>query len=195
MGVGSGAAADLVLRAACERCGAASDLYGTPCRHTTLCTACGRALARARGRCAVCAAPVTRLIRVLYPRPVNADFRSREQCCLSGYRSFSPTGIFFSVIPQWRAAQEYDVRLDTYAERAHFIGRFATGLPPLSKTRSAGNKWSLRKDVPQGRQLTGNMRVLFVFIVDDQIMITIVLFWYYLAMLLFSQSIPFILEL
>ncbi|PAN50584.1 hypothetical protein PAHAL_9G530100 [Panicum hallii] len=115
-GTGVGAPADLVLKAACERCGAASDLYGTSCRHTTLCTGCGRAVARARGRCAVCAAPVTRLIR------------------------------------------EYDVRVDTSAEKAHFIGRFTTGLPPLSKKRSAGNRWSLRKDVPQGRQLTGNMR-------------------------------------
>ncbi|TKV97064.1 hypothetical protein SEVIR_9G471300v4 [Setaria viridis] len=116
MGLGSAAAADLVLKAACERCGAAKDLYGTSCRHTTLCTDCGRAVARARGRCAVCAAPVTRLIR------------------------------------------EYDVRLDTSAEKASFIGRFSTGLPPLSKRSSGGNRWSLRKEVPQGRQLTGNMR-------------------------------------
>ncbi|OEL38016.1 Transcription initiation factor IIF subunit alpha [Dichanthelium oligosanthes] len=116
MGTGSAAAADLVLKAACERCGTASDLNGTSCRHTTLCTDCGRAMARARGRCAVCAAPVTRLIR------------------------------------------EYDVRLDASAEKSHFIGRFTTGLPPLSKKRSAGNRWSLRQDFPQGRQLTGNMR-------------------------------------
>jgi len=71
MGTGVGAPADLVLKAACERCGAASDLYGTSCRHTTLCTGCGRAVARARGRCAVCASPVTRLIRV----PARAPFR------------------------------------------------------------------------------------------------------------------------
>ncbi|CAL4913566.1 unnamed protein product [Urochloa decumbens] len=115
-GMGMGSAAGLVLKAACERCGAAKDLYGTPCRHTTLCTDCGRAMARARGRCAVCAAPVTRLIR------------------------------------------EYDVRIDTSAEKAHFIGRFTTGLPPMSKKSSGGNKWSLRKEAPQGRQLTGNMR-------------------------------------
>jgi transcription initiation factor TFIIF subunit alpha len=76
MGLGSAAAAsaDLVLKAACERCGAAKDLYGTSCRHTTLCTDCGRAEARARRRCAVCAAPVTRLIRVPPPRRlVNAQ--------------------------------------------------------------------------------------------------------------------------
>ncbi|CAN6295753.1 unnamed protein product [Urochloa humidicola] len=118
MGMGMGSAADLVLKAACERCGAAKDLYGTPCRHTTLCTGCGRDMARARGRCAVCAAPVTRLIR------------------------------------------EYDVRMDTSPEKekAHFIGRFTTGLPPMSKKSSGGNRWSLRKEALQGRQLTGNMR-------------------------------------
>ena len=64
----------------------------------------------------------------------------------------------------WIAAQEFDVRVDTSAEKekTHSIGRFTTGLPPFSKERSAENRWTLRKDVPQGRQLTrtGNMRVL-----------------------------------
>ncbi|XP_066388392.1 transcription initiation factor IIF subunit alpha-like isoform X2 [Miscanthus floridulus] len=117
-GTASLASADLVLKAACERCGAASDLYLTLCRHTTLCSDCGKTLARARGRCTVCDAPVTRLIR------------------------------------------EFDVRVDTSAEKekTHSIGRFTTGLPPFSKERSAENRWTLRKDVPQGRQLTGNMR-------------------------------------
>ncbi|KAL6867488.1 hypothetical protein ACP4OV_015512 [Aristida adscensionis] len=64
MGSGGGAAAaDLVLKPACDACGAASDLYGTACRHATLCQPCGAATARAGGRCAVCAAPVTTLIR------------------------------------------------------------------------------------------------------------------------------------
>ncbi|CAD6202925.1 unnamed protein product [Miscanthus lutarioriparius] len=116
-GTASLASADLVLKAACERCGAASDLYLTSCRHTTFCSDCGKTLARARGRCTVCDAPVTRLIR------------------------------------------EFDVRVDTSAEeKTHSIGRFTTGLPPFSKERSAENRWTLRKDVPQGRQLTGNMR-------------------------------------
>jgi transcription initiation factor TFIIF subunit alpha len=62
----------------------------------------------------------------------------------------------------WLAAQEFDVRVDTSAEKekTHSIGRFTTGLPPFSKERSTENRWTLRKDVPQGRQLTGNMRVL-----------------------------------
>ncbi|PWZ06813.1 Transcription initiation factor IIF subunit alpha [Zea mays] len=116
--MGSVAPAELVLKAACERCGAASGLYATSCRHTTLCSDCGMTLALARGRCTVCSALVTRLIR------------------------------------------EYDVRVDTSAEKekTHYIGRFTTGLPPLSNERSAGNRWTLRKDVPHGQQLTGNMR-------------------------------------
>ncbi|KAF0910596.1 hypothetical protein E2562_003030 [Oryza meyeriana var. granulata] len=58
-----GAAADFVIKAACERCGSASELYGTGCRHATLCLSCGRAMARSSDCCAVCAAPVSRLIR------------------------------------------------------------------------------------------------------------------------------------
>ncbi|KAL6644739.1 hypothetical protein ACP70R_016347 [Stipagrostis hirtigluma subsp. patula] len=118
MGSGATTAADLVLKAACEACGAASDLYGTACRHATLCQSCGAAMARARARCAVCAAPVATLIR------------------------------------------EYPVRVDAASQKALAIGRFSTGLPPFSKKRAAGSRWSLRKDgvQGQGRQLTGNMR-------------------------------------
>ncbi|KAG8096753.1 hypothetical protein GUJ93_ZPchr0013g37773, partial [Zizania palustris] len=53
----------LVLKASCERCGGASDLYGTGCRHTTLCCSCARTMTRSFERCAVCAAPITSLIR------------------------------------------------------------------------------------------------------------------------------------
>jgi transcription initiation factor TFIIF subunit alpha len=56
--------ANLVLKPACDACGKASDLYGTACRHATVCSSCGKAMARARTLCAVCAAPVTNLIRV-----------------------------------------------------------------------------------------------------------------------------------
>ncbi|CAM0872304.1 unnamed protein product [Alopecurus aequalis] len=108
--------ADLVLKPACDSCGNASDLYGTACRHATVCSSCGKAMARARSPCAVCAAPITSLIR------------------------------------------EYNVRVDTTAKKAHSIGKFTTGLPPFSKKKSAGNHWSLRKDGPEGRQLTATMR-------------------------------------
>ncbi|AQK65934.1 Transcription initiation factor IIF, alpha subunit [Zea mays] len=55
--------ADLVLKMACEGCGNTSDLYGTGCKHTTLCSDCGKSMARSRARCLVCSAPITRLIR------------------------------------------------------------------------------------------------------------------------------------
>uniref|UniRef100_A0A453IHM5 Uncharacterized protein n=1 Tax=Aegilops tauschii subsp. strangulata TaxID=200361 RepID=A0A453IHM5_AEGTS len=35
-----GGAADLVLKAACDACGKASELYSTACRHATLCNSC-----------------------------------------------------------------------------------------------------------------------------------------------------------
>ncbi|PUZ39658.1 hypothetical protein GQ55_9G351100 [Panicum hallii var. hallii] len=55
--------ADLVLKPACEGCGNTSDLYGTGCKHTTLCSDCGKSMARSRARCLVCSSPITRLIR------------------------------------------------------------------------------------------------------------------------------------
>ncbi|CAN6283522.1 unnamed protein product [Urochloa humidicola] len=55
--------ADLVLKLACEGCGSTSDLYGTGCKHTTLCSDCGKSMARSRARCLVCSSPITRLIR------------------------------------------------------------------------------------------------------------------------------------
>ncbi|XP_044968971.1 transcription initiation factor IIF subunit alpha isoform X3 [Hordeum vulgare subsp. vulgare] len=54
---------DLVLKPACEGCGSTSDLYGTGCKHTTLCSSCGKSMALSRARCLVCSAPITNLIR------------------------------------------------------------------------------------------------------------------------------------
>ncbi|KAF7041907.1 hypothetical protein CFC21_051630 [Triticum aestivum] len=110
-------AADLVLKAACDACGKASELYSTACRHATLCNSCAATMARSRARCNVCAAPITNVIR------------------------------------------EYNVRVDTAAGKALSIAKFNTGVPPFSKMKGAGNKWSLRKDGPtHGRQLTAEMR-------------------------------------
>ncbi|KAF7049528.1 hypothetical protein CFC21_058194 [Triticum aestivum] len=112
-----GGAADLVLKAACDACGKASELYSTACRHATLCNSCAATMARSRARCNVCAAPITNVIR------------------------------------------EYNVRVDTTAGKALSIAKFNTGVPPFSKMKGAGNKWSLRKDgLTQGRQLTADMR-------------------------------------
>ncbi|KAL5224988.1 hypothetical protein ABZP36_011627, partial [Zizania latifolia] len=54
---------DLVLKAACEGCGSSSDLYGTACKHTTLCSSCGKSMALSRARCLICSAPIANLIR------------------------------------------------------------------------------------------------------------------------------------
>ncbi|XP_037450746.1 transcription initiation factor IIF subunit alpha-like [Triticum dicoccoides] len=112
-----GGAADLVLKAACDACGKASELYSTACRHAILCNSCAATMARSRARCNVCAAHITNVIR------------------------------------------EYNVRVDTTAGKALSIAQFNTGVPPFSKMKGAGNKWSLRKDgLTQGRQLTADMR-------------------------------------
>ncbi|KAM0942991.1 putative transcription factor C2H2 family [Dioscorea sansibarensis] len=101
---------DLVLKPACEGCGSASELYGSTCKHTTLCLPCGKSMAQNHVRCHLCGTPVTKLIR------------------------------------------EYNVRSSVNTDKALYIGRFVTGLPPFSKKKSAENKWSLHRDTPQGRE-------------------------------------------
>ncbi|RRT80321.1 hypothetical protein BHM03_00011453 [Ensete ventricosum] len=55
---------DLVLKPCCDGCGSTSDLYGSNCKHTTLCLSCGKTMAANRGRCHLCGAFITKLIRV-----------------------------------------------------------------------------------------------------------------------------------
>ncbi|CAL9147300.1 unnamed protein product [Musa hybrid cultivar] len=106
---------DLVLKPCCDGCGSTSDLYGSNCKHTTLCLSCGKTMAANRGRCHLCGAFITKLIR------------------------------------------EYNVRASANMDKAFYIGRFVTGLPPFSKKISE-NRWSLHKEGLQGRQLTDNLR-------------------------------------
>ncbi|RWW78955.1 hypothetical protein BHE74_00012786 [Ensete ventricosum] len=54
---------DLVLKPCCDGCGSTSDLYGSNCKHTTLCLSCGKTMAANRGRCHLCGAFITKLIR------------------------------------------------------------------------------------------------------------------------------------
>ncbi|XP_020590941.1 transcription initiation factor IIF subunit alpha [Phalaenopsis equestris] len=110
---------DLVLKQACEGCGSPTDLYGSNCRHKTLCPSCGKTMAENRTRCNICGVPITRLIR------------------------------------------EYNVRASTSTDKAYFIGRFCTGLPPFSKKKNFENKWTINKDGLQGRQLTDSLREKF----------------------------------
>ncbi|KAJ0965200.1 hypothetical protein J5N97_026338 [Dioscorea zingiberensis] len=65
---------DLVLKPACEGCGSTSELYGSTCKHTTLCLSCGKSMAQNRVRCHLCGTPVTKLIREYNVRAsANAD--------------------------------------------------------------------------------------------------------------------------
>ncbi|KAK1577870.1 hypothetical protein Q3G72_025527 [Acer saccharum] len=107
---------DLLLKPSCSGCGSTADLYGSNCKHMTLCLTCGKTMAENRGKCLECGVVVNRLIR------------------------------------------EYNVRPSASSDKNYFIGRFVTGLPNFSKKKNAENKWTLRKEGLQGRQVTDAMR-------------------------------------
>ncbi|WCJ39970.1 Transcription initiation factor IIF subunit alpha [Euphorbia peplus] len=54
---------DLTLKASCSGCGSTTDLYGSNCKHMTLCLTCGKTMAENLAKCYDCGATVTRLIR------------------------------------------------------------------------------------------------------------------------------------
>ncbi|KAG4142962.1 hypothetical protein ERO13_D06G159600v2 [Gossypium hirsutum] len=54
---------DLMLNPSCSGCGSSQDLYGSNCKHMTLCVSCGKTMAENQGKCFECGAIVTRLIR------------------------------------------------------------------------------------------------------------------------------------
>lgn len=54
---------DLMLKPSCSGCGSTTDLYGSNCKHMTLCLSCGKTMAENHGKCYDCGTPVTRLIR------------------------------------------------------------------------------------------------------------------------------------
>ncbi|GLT87303.1 hypothetical protein SLE2022_053920 [Rubroshorea leprosula] len=54
---------DLLLKPTCSGCGSTSDLYGSNCKHLTLCVGCGKTMAENKGKCYECGAIVSRLIR------------------------------------------------------------------------------------------------------------------------------------
>ncbi|CAK7345100.1 unnamed protein product [Dovyalis caffra] len=54
---------DLLLKPSCSGCSSTTDLYGSNCKHMTLCLTCGKTMAENRGKCFECGATVTRLIR------------------------------------------------------------------------------------------------------------------------------------
>uniref|UniRef100_A0A2P2JR36 Transcription initiation factor IIF subunit alpha n=2 Tax=Rhizophora mucronata TaxID=61149 RepID=A0A2P2JR36_RHIMU len=54
---------DLLLKPSCSKCSSTTDLYGSNCKHMTLCLTCGKTMAEEGGKCYDCGATVTRLIR------------------------------------------------------------------------------------------------------------------------------------
>ncbi|BBN04947.1 transcription initiation factor TFIIF subunit alpha [Marchantia polymorpha subsp. ruderalis] len=53
----------LVLKPNCNGCGTTTDLYGSTCKHMTICVPCGKSLVETGGSCTECGLPITRLIR------------------------------------------------------------------------------------------------------------------------------------
>ncbi|KAL8469108.1 hypothetical protein ACS0TY_032083 [Phlomoides rotata] len=54
---------DLILKPSCGGCGSAVELYGSTCKHLTLCLSCGKSMAEKRSKCYECGTPITHLIR------------------------------------------------------------------------------------------------------------------------------------
>ncbi|KAJ0869645.1 putative transcription initiation factor IIF, alpha subunit, Zinc finger, RING/FYVE/PHD-type [Helianthus annuus] len=55
---------NLVLNPSCDGWISMVELYGSNCKHMTICVACGKTMAERKDRCRDCAATITRLIRV-----------------------------------------------------------------------------------------------------------------------------------
>ncbi|KAK1387837.1 Transcription initiation factor IIF subunit alpha [Heracleum sosnowskyi] len=54
---------DLILKSSCRICKSMTELYGSNCKHLTLCVSCGKSMAEKGTKCHDCGAPITRLIR------------------------------------------------------------------------------------------------------------------------------------
>uniref|UniRef100_A0A1D1YDQ2 Transcription initiation factor IIF subunit alpha n=1 Tax=Anthurium amnicola TaxID=1678845 RepID=A0A1D1YDQ2_9ARAE len=54
---------DLLLKPSCGGCGSITDLYGSNCKHMTLCLSCGKTMAENRAKCYECGTIITTLIR------------------------------------------------------------------------------------------------------------------------------------
>lgn len=108
---------DLLLKPSCSGCGSSTDLYGSNCKHMTLCLSCGKTMAENHGKCYDCGTPVTRLIRVYlffslfkhslkftavwehkwkhsYPLP-NGSFAAEGKVCSCSYLVFNCRNIMF----------------------------------------------------------------------------------------------------
>lgn len=136
-------ATDLLLRPSCRGCGSTSELYGSNCKHTTLCVSCGKSMAEDKAKCSDCGAILTRLIRV--------SLLLAFLCCFN----FKILGFRNSRFDGCRCCckfeiQEYSVWVNTVDEKEYFIGKFSTGLPKFLEKKSCENKWSLCKKKTKG---------------------------------------------
>ncbi|CAM8936343.1 unnamed protein product [Rhodiola kirilowii] len=66
-------ASDLFLKPSCSGCGASTELYGSNCKHMTLCLSCGKSKVENKFRCYDCGTAVTRLIREYNVRATQAN--------------------------------------------------------------------------------------------------------------------------
>ncbi|KAK9056409.1 hypothetical protein SSX86_027500 [Deinandra increscens subsp. villosa] len=64
---------DLMLKASCDGCRSTVELYGSNCKHMTLCVTCGKTMAERKDRCRDCGATITRLIREYNVRASSAS--------------------------------------------------------------------------------------------------------------------------
>ncbi|XP_075476919.1 transcription initiation factor IIF subunit alpha-like [Primulina tabacum] len=67
---------DLILKPSCSGCGSTVDLYGSTCKHLTLCLTCGKAMAENRAKCYECGTPVTRLLREYNVRASSSSIKN-----------------------------------------------------------------------------------------------------------------------
>ncbi|KAM7530836.1 hypothetical protein LguiB_034246 [Lonicera macranthoides] len=67
---------DLILKPSCGGCGSTVELYGSSCKHLTLCVSCGKTMAQNKGKCFECGATITKLIREYNVRAYSSSEKS-----------------------------------------------------------------------------------------------------------------------
>lgn len=64
---------DLMLKPSCDGCRSTVELYGSNCKHMTLCVTCGKTMAQRKDKCRDCGTTITRLIREYNVRASSAS--------------------------------------------------------------------------------------------------------------------------
>nr|KAJ0197417.1 hypothetical protein LSAT_V11C700347850 [Lactuca sativa] len=64
---------DLMLKPSCDGCRSTVELYGSNCKHMTLCVTCGKTMAERKDKCRDCGTTITRLIREYNVRASSAS--------------------------------------------------------------------------------------------------------------------------